>query len=63
MLLSGQETIWNSVLQMDDPLRVQYEVVEELFCQKKIVVADPSAEKLKKKEPKEVGLVWFNPLL
>ena len=45
-------TVWQEVLNMEDPITVQYEVVEDLFSQKAVTVTKP--EEKKKKEPTEV---------
>ena len=48
----GSESVWSKVLAMEDKIRVNYNAVEELFCQKQVQSADKPAEK--KKQPTEV---------
>ena len=48
----GSESVWSKVLAMEDRIRVNYNAVEELFCQKQVKVEDKPDEK--KKPPKEV---------
>lgn len=39
--------MWKEVLEMEDPVEVKYDLIEQLFCQK-------TEEKAKKEEPAKV---------
>ena len=50
--MTGSDSVWAKVLAMEDKINVNYNAVEELFCQKQIQSQDKPAEK--KKQPTEV---------
>ena len=49
---TGRNSVWVKVLAMEDRIQVNYESLQQLFCQKTIKQADKTEEK--KKAPKEV---------
>ena len=53
LYLVAEDVIWKEVLAMIDPLPVKYEVIENLFCQRK--VKSEKDEPQKKKEPTVVS--------
>ncbi len=50
--VAGSDSVWAKILAMEDRIRVKYEEVEALFCQKQTQPQDKPAEK--KKPPSEV---------
>ncbi|XP_033743499.1 LOW QUALITY PROTEIN: inverted formin-2-like [Pecten maximus] len=50
--VSGHDSIWKEVLDMEDAIKVQYETIEQLFCQKSKTVK--VVEQKKVNVPKEV---------
>ncbi|XP_021344592.1 inverted formin-2-like isoform X2 [Mizuhopecten yessoensis] len=50
--ISGHDSVWKDVLDMDDAIKVKYETIEQLFCQKSKTVK--VVEEKKVKVPKEV---------
>ena len=53
-MLSGGDTIWQSVLAMESPITVPYTQLEELFGRKETGEAETKTEK---KQPKEVRIM------
>ena len=50
--------MWKEVLEMDDKVKVRYELIEELFCQKTKTVTK-TEEQPKAKMPTEVCVLSF----
>ena len=50
--MTGSDSVWAKVLAMEDKINVNYNAVEELFCQKQTQSQDKPTEK--KKQPTEV---------
>lgn len=53
---SDEEAVWKEILRMKDPVRLRYQVIEELFCQKKKEDA-PEQNKQKKKQSTQIDLL------
>lgn len=49
----GEDNVWKEVLTMSDKVKVQYDTIEQLFCQKTVDKTKP-VEQTKVKAPTEV---------
>ena len=52
--VSVDDNVWKEVLEMDDKVKVRYDVIEELFCQKTATAAKAQEQPKKAKVPTEV---------
>jgi hypothetical protein len=57
VVVAAEDNVWKEVLEMEDRVKVHYEVIEDLFCQKTAAAAAKTEEQPKAKAPTEVGRI------